>query len=290
MIKHSEEAKNAINDEFGHFGARAKQMKDVGIWNDLLDRVEELSEESFTVGQKSMKRRGKPDIDQDKAILALYDAVKPTVKGKKLILDCNLTDFRIMLCELLDNVYPHLRYLPDPIKLADEMEKEFEKLGLKAEPPSTKIPSLPTRAMLIAVACNLANIHAEKSLQAVFDMSDEEYEKLQTNIRELVHPLKEGNLEKIKRRRKELEELGKSNHVLGVDDVPGPHTDDPWKQRSKYMVCGSCMNYQAKGFDTFGRQIGACKDTSPSIKGFPRAFFDEKGCGAHKLAVVDKPK
>ena len=61
---------------------------------------------------------------------------------------------------------------------------------------------------------------------------------------------------------------------------------DMWQDRTNKMICGSCMNYLAKGQDVFGKDIGACKDNSPTMKGYPRVYEDEPGCGAHKMRVI----
>ena len=74
---------------------------------------------------------------------------------------------------------------------------------------------------------------------------------------------------------------------VDIRDVPDKPTD-AWVDRTIHMVCGTCMNYQEKGRDHRGKLIGACKNNSPTMKGYPRVFDDEQGCGAHKLRVFPK--
>jgi len=53
---------------------------------------------------------------------------------------------------------------------------------------------------------------------------------------------------------------------------------DNWEHRGANMRCKTCMFYVPK----HNGKLGRCRQTSPSIKGFPTVFSDD-WCGAHKL-------
>lgn len=54
--------------------------------------------------------------------------------------------------------------------------------------------------------------------------------------------------------------------------------DDPWKHRSKGMVCGTCMWFIIKGEGPLGR----CRKRAPTMDGYPAVFVND-WCGDHKL-------
>jgi hypothetical protein len=57
---------------------------------------------------------------------------------------------------------------------------------------------------------------------------------------------------------------------------------DPWKHRSKRMLCTSCMFYVEKEGTTTSDPIGRCRRHAPSLGGFP-AVYPTDWCGDHKI-------
>ena len=53
---------------------------------------------------------------------------------------------------------------------------------------------------------------------------------------------------------------------------------DPWKHRSKGMVCATCMWCVMKDKTKLGR----CRRHAPTMNGYP-AVFETDWCGDHKL-------
>ena len=75
--------------------------------------------------------------------------------------------------------------------------------------------------------------------------------------------------------------------------VHGPKTtEDPWKHRSKGMVCATCMWNVAKKIAQSHSQsnptaepqavLGRCRRHAPTMSGYP-AVFPNDWCGDHKL-------
>jgi len=60
---------------------------------------------------------------------------------------------------------------------------------------------------------------------------------------------------------------------------------DPWKHRSKGMVCATCMwsviKY-ADGQPILASKLGRCRRRAPTMNGYP-AVFENDWCGDHKL-------
>lgn len=59
-------------------------------------------------------------------------------------------------------------------------------------------------------------------------------------------------------------------------------TKDPWKHRSKHMLCPTCMYYVPKVPST---TIGRCRRHAPTMQGYPVAT-NKDWCGNHKLNEV----
>lgn len=60
---------------------------------------------------------------------------------------------------------------------------------------------------------------------------------------------------------------------------------DPWKHRTKGMLCESCMFCVEKvADDTSGKNIsiGRCRRRAPTLGGYPVVFMTD-WCGEHKL-------
>ena len=61
---------------------------------------------------------------------------------------------------------------------------------------------------------------------------------------------------------------------------------DPWKHRSKFMRCQTCMWFVLKVPVTTspeqGTRIGRCRKHAPTMEGYP-VVFESDWCGAHKL-------
>lgn len=65
-------------------------------------------------------------------------------------------------------------------------------------------------------------------------------------------------------------------------------SNDPWKHRSKGMVCGTCMWCAMKATEIESPpvgergRLGRCRRHAPSMNGYP-AVFETDWCGDHKL-------
>ena len=61
-------------------------------------------------------------------------------------------------------------------------------------------------------------------------------------------------------------------------------SDDPWKHRSKGMLCRSCMYFVPKvnDEDKPALNVGRCRRHAPTMNGYP-VVFDHDWCGDHKL-------
>jgi len=60
-------------------------------------------------------------------------------------------------------------------------------------------------------------------------------------------------------------------------------TPDPWKHRSKGMVCATCMFFVIKVTDQpHVKTLGRCRRHAPTMNGYP-AVFKSDWCGDHKL-------
>lgn len=59
---------------------------------------------------------------------------------------------------------------------------------------------------------------------------------------------------------------------------------DPWKHRSKGMLCSTCMFYVPKAADPESGHavLGRCRRHSPTMGGYP-AVFPADWCGDHKI-------
>jgi len=57
---------------------------------------------------------------------------------------------------------------------------------------------------------------------------------------------------------------------------------DPWKHRSKGMLCKTCMYFVAKEDKNKETIIGRCRRHSPTLNGYP-VVFKTDWCGDHKL-------
>ena len=64
--------------------------------------------------------------------------------------------------------------------------------------------------------------------------------------------------------------------------APAPKDRDPWKHRSKGMLCQTCMHYVPKVVAEPAQEIGRCRRHAPTMSGFP-AVFPHDWCGDHKL-------
>jgi len=66
-------------------------------------------------------------------------------------------------------------------------------------------------------------------------------------------------------------------------EINPPDTHDPWKQRSKGMVCATCMFFVIKVTDQpHVKTLGRCRRHAPTMNGYP-AVFENDWCGDHKL-------
>lgn len=66
------------------------------------------------------------------------------------------------------------------------------------------------------------------------------------------------------------------------DGEKEPISKDPWKHRSAGMRCETCMFYVPKKAKAGIPEIGRCRRSAPTMKGFP-AVFPNDWCGEHKL-------
>ncbi len=59
---------------------------------------------------------------------------------------------------------------------------------------------------------------------------------------------------------------------------------DPWKHRSKGMLCATCMYYVPKvaNPDQGHAALGRCRRHAPTMSGYP-VVFPHDWCGDHKL-------
>jgi len=67
--------------------------------------------------------------------------------------------------------------------------------------------------------------------------------------------------------------------IKGLIPIEGP---DPWKHRSKGMLCQTCMWYVPKEVSGLTRPLGRCRRRAPTMNGYP-AVFPADWCGDHKL-------
>lgn len=58
--------------------------------------------------------------------------------------------------------------------------------------------------------------------------------------------------------------------------------NDPWKHRSRGMLCMACMFYCVKVAENVPSAIGRCRRHAPSMNGYP-VVFQTDWCGDHKL-------
>ena len=65
----------------------------------------------------------------------------------------------------------------------------------------------------------------------------------------------------------------------GVKEVMADN--DPWKHRSKLMMCKNCMWFVFKEAKV-STKIGRCRRHSPTMNGYP-VVFDTDWCGDHKV-------
>lgn len=70
---------------------------------------------------------------------------------------------------------------------------------------------------------------------------------------------------------------GKIHTIADIEQVI-----DNWQHRSDMMKCRTCMWYVRKNRVTPGKEIGRCRHSAPTIKGWP-AIYPDDWCGAHKL-------
>ena len=64
-------------------------------------------------------------------------------------------------------------------------------------------------------------------------------------------------------------------------------SNDPWKHRSKFMTCATCMWFVIK--EGSSKSTGRCRRHAPTMNGYPVVFTTD-WCGDHKLdenAAVD---
>lgn len=90
-----------------------------------------------------------------------------------------------------------------------------------------------------------------------------------------------------------IDELEKSMDVSECIPGPGPIIDtgpskpiqsvykDPWKHRSKYMKCTTCMWFVRKEATT-PTMVGRCRRHAPTMNGYP-VVYDTDWCGDHKV-------
>ena len=60
---------------------------------------------------------------------------------------------------------------------------------------------------------------------------------------------------------------------------------DPWKHRSKFMTCQTCMWFVLKQASTMpeqGTRLGRCRKRGPTMDGYP-VVFEADWCGDHKI-------
>ena len=58
--------------------------------------------------------------------------------------------------------------------------------------------------------------------------------------------------------------------------------EDPWKHKSENMTCKTCMFYVKKETTKAAQEIGRCRLSGPTMKGFP-VVFPTDWCGAHRI-------
>ncbi len=67
---------------------------------------------------------------------------------------------------------------------------------------------------------------------------------------------------------------------------PTRQTLDPWKHRSKGMICRTCMWFVEKKVQNVPQAadhtIGRCRRHCPSMNGYPVVYTDD-WCGDHKM-------
>jgi len=69
----------------------------------------------------------------------------------------------------------------------------------------------------------------------------------------------------------------------GTGETKPIDTPDPWKHRSKGMVCATCMFFVIKVTDhPHVKTLGRCRRHAPTMNGYP-AVFESDWCGDHKL-------
>ena len=56
---------------------------------------------------------------------------------------------------------------------------------------------------------------------------------------------------------------------------------DPWKHRSKFMRCSSCMWFVEK-VATTPTNVGRCRKHAPSMGGYP-VVYQNDWCGDHRV-------
>ena len=61
--------------------------------------------------------------------------------------------------------------------------------------------------------------------------------------------------------------------------------EDPWKHRSRFMTCITCMWFLKKVTEEVQKNapsVGRCRRRAPTMNGYP-VVFDTDWCGDHKL-------
>jgi len=65
--------------------------------------------------------------------------------------------------------------------------------------------------------------------------------------------------------------------------IEGAGLPDPWKHRSKGMVCDTCIWFVPKALATLGNsKIGRCRRHAPTMNGYPVVYMTD-WCGDHRL-------
>lgn len=57
---------------------------------------------------------------------------------------------------------------------------------------------------------------------------------------------------------------------------------DPWKHRSKNMLCSTCMFFVRKQAENSLGRLGRCRRHAPSMNGYP-VVYENDWCGDHKI-------
>lgn len=183
-------------------------------------------------------------------------------KKAELIKPESLDELREMILKSLDPAKTTFDY----IGCADEIKiKVYDVINNNKESTSKLVKKI--SEMILE--------YSELALQHVFDMSDEEYAKVQANISEIVN--KDTSRYVVDPSKLDIENYDKSPQMGALIK------EDNWQHRAANIRCKTCMWFVPKiPKANISEHIGRCRHDAPTLKGWP-VMFRTDWCGSHKL-------